>query len=48
MDGCVARWYHLTWFCEVEIVHREAEADLPDRQSSNHYSRVKHCPALAL
>ena len=31
MDSRVARWYHLTWFCKVEIVHREeAEADLPD------------------
>ena len=39
MDGCVARWYHLTWFCEVEIVHREeAEADLPDDVPASCYN----------
>ena len=40
MDSCAARWYHLTWFCEVEIVHREeAEADLPDDVPTSCYNR---------
>ena len=33
MDGCVYRWYHLMWFCDIEIAYREKvdlEVDLPD------------------
>ena len=33
--GRLCRRYHLTWFCEVEIIHREeAEEDLPDVTAS--------------
>ena len=36
--GRLCRWYHLTWFCEVEIVHREeAEADVPDDVTASCY-----------
>ena len=51
MDGWSCRWYYLTWFCEVEIIHREeAEAEylmlLQAATIVNHYPNI--FPALAL
>ena len=55
VTGCTlrcgfCRWYHLPWFCEVEIVHREeAEAYLPEDVTASSYDRqitTKYCPAL--